>query len=314
MLLQQAGDGVVAADAATGAELWRRRDLVALTEYASVLGCRMILPVGDDYRALDPVTGEDRWTIPQNRGYLWDVADLLWVSSPVPVGIDPKTGAERRQLPVPQGSTFFMFSERKAYFKREGRLDAVRLSDSAPVWSLPLDKDQQVISVWENWGRVQVLTASNRYFCLDARSGRRLCELDFPESDSSSMGTRNGRVGARWFDRAPKGYEHLWIFDVLLGRVLWKGEADDEWGTTVRDEAYVSKGRDVSRVDPDAGGARWTVTLPEAPGAKLAGPGCTVVACGGRLLCFSAATGKPLWDARLPQNAAGAVLGASPLP
>ena len=72
-------------------------------------------------------------------------------------------------------------------------------------------------------------------------------------------------------------------------------------------------GREVFRVDVDAGGARWTVTLPEPPGAKLAGPGCTVVTCGDRLLCFSATAGKPLWESRLPQVAASVILGASPL-
>src|SRR5471032_1100320 len=106
---------------------------------------------------------------------------------------------------------------------------------------------------------------------------------------------QNSRVGARWFDHGPKGgYAHLWIFDVLRGRCLWKGEADEEWASTVRDEVYVAKGREVFRVDVDTGCACWTVALPEPPGAKLAGPGCTVISCTGRLLCYSAFTGKPL--------------------
>jgi hypothetical protein len=313
ILFHQGEDGVVAVDSATGAELWRRRDLVAIAEYVAIVGRRVILPVGTDYRALDPVTGEDRWTMPQERGYLNDCGDLLWVSRPAPVGIDPKTGAERRQLKVPEGGTLVTFCEGKAYIRSADRLDAVRLSDAATVWSQPLGRDQQVSTVWEQKGRVQaLLSPSNRYLCLEARSGRRLCELDFPASEATSTGLRNGRVGARWFDRGEKGnYEHLWIFDVLLGRYLWKGAADDEWGSSVREEVYLAKGRELFRVDVDAGGARWTATLPEAPGAKLAGPGCTVVVCGGHLLCYSAATGKPLWDARLPQNTAVADLGAS---
>src|SRR4051794_2206561 len=39
----------------------------------------------------------------------------------------------------------------------------------------------------------------------------------------------------------------------------------------------------------------------KATDAKLAGPGCTAVACESRLLSFIASTGKLVWDAWLPQ-------------